>query len=50
MKTISTIVLLLLFTTMQAQESKEEKLPYYEITEESETYTAGTVAARVIDG
>ncbi|ULC58722.1 hypothetical protein MBM09_12465 [Flaviramulus sp. BrNp1-15] len=47
MKAVSTILGLLLIVTMQAQ---DEKLPYYEITEESEVYTAGTVAARVIDG
>ncbi len=28
----------------------QEKLPYYEISEASETYTAGTVAARLVDG
>lgn len=28
----------------------QEKLPYYEIPEASETYTAGTVAARLVDG
>lgn len=29
--------------------SQEEKLPYYEIPEPSENYTAGSVAARMID-
>ncbi|MCK5400661.1 MAG: hypothetical protein KAJ28_03425 [Flavobacteriaceae bacterium] len=28
----------------------EDKLPYYELPEYSETYTAGTVAARMVDG
>lgn len=28
----------------------EENLPYYEIPEFAETYTAGTVAARMVDG
>ncbi|WP_417195562.1 hypothetical protein [Bizionia sp.] len=30
--------------------SSQEKLPYYEIPKASETFTAGTVAARAIDG
>lgn len=30
--------------------AQEEKLPYYEIPDYSEEYTAGTVAARMIDG
>ena len=30
--------------------AQEEKLPYFEIPEYSENYTAGTVAARLIDG
>ncbi|GAA4816663.1 hypothetical protein GCM10023330_26420 [Litoribaculum gwangyangense] len=29
---------------------EEQKLPYYEIPEEAETYTAGTVASRMMDG
>jgi len=33
-----------------AQDKMEEKLPYYEIPEYSEEYTAGTVAARMVDG
>ena len=28
----------------------QDKLPYYEITEKYETYTAGTVTARMLDG
>jgi hypothetical protein len=30
--------------------SQNDKLPYYEIPEASESYTAGTVVARMIDG
>lgn len=47
MRTLSIIFSLLIITSMQAQ---DKTLPYYEITEESEVYTAGTVAARVVDG
>lgn len=50
MKSFTLILTLFCFINMNAQESKEEKLLYYEITETSEVYTAGTVAARVIDG
>ena len=50
MKSFILILTLFCFINMNAQENKDEKLPYYEITEEYETYTAGTVAARVIDG
>lgn len=35
---------------MNSQESNEEKLPYYEIPEHAETYNAGTVASRMVDG
>jgi len=35
---------------IEAQNKMEEKLPYYEIPKYSETYTAGTVAARMVDG
>ena len=47
MKAFSTVLALIFFLTMQAQ---DKTLPYYEIPEDSETFTAGTVAARVIDG
>lgn len=33
-----------------AQETKEKQLPYYEIPDYPETYTAGTAAARMVDG
>ncbi|WP_142783305.1 hypothetical protein [Changchengzhania lutea] len=43
-------VMVLVITQLNAQDMLEEKLPYYEIPEPSENYTAGTVAARMIDG
>jgi len=36
--------------SMMAQENKTDDLPYYEVPEYYETYTAGTVAARMVDG
>jgi hypothetical protein len=35
---------------MMGQETKTDNLPYYEVPEYYETYTAGTVAARMVDG
>jgi len=35
---------------MMGQETKTDDLPYYEVPEYYETYTAGTVAARMVDG
>lgn len=48
MKTITLLSAILLSVFTMAQ--SEEKLPYYEIPEYPETYTAGTVAARMVDG
>lgn len=48
MKKITLLFALLLSIFTMAQ--SEEKLPYYEIPEHPETYTAGTVAARMVDG
>lgn len=45
----SIIVLALIFTSVVMAQS-EETLPYYEIPEHPESYTAGTVAARLVDG
>lgn len=50
MKTFLTFGLMFSFLSITAQDSIEKKLPYYEIPEYPETYTAGTVAARMIDG
>jgi len=44
------LILTFLFSMMLvAQEASEEKLPYYEVPEYSEEFTAGTVAARLVD-
>ncbi len=48
MKKLSVVLVLILTSIVMAQSNK--KLPYYEIPENPETYTAGTVAARMIDG
>ncbi|MFK7781432.1 hypothetical protein [Psychroserpens sp.] len=50
MKQITYIMALIFTVSSQAQTEEKQKLPYYEIPEYSETYTAGTVAARMIDG
>ena len=52
MKSYITILLVAIFSInmVVAQNMKEEKLPYDKIPEYSETYTAGTVAARMVDG
>ncbi|GAA4896997.1 hypothetical protein GCM10023311_22200 [Flaviramulus aquimarinus] len=44
-----TILLALTFASMVMAQN-EEKLPFYEIPEHPEAYTAGTVAARLVDG
>jgi len=36
--------------SLQIMTAQDKSLPYYELPEYSETYTAGTVAARMIDG
>ena len=50
MKQITYIIALMLAFSSLAQTDEKQKLPYYEIPEYSETYSAGTVAARMIDG
>lgn len=50
MKTFIALSLLLSFLSMTAQETSEEQLPYYQIPDYPESYTAGTVAARSVDG
>ena len=49
-RSISLIAFFIFTLILNAQEMKTEQLPYYEIPEASENYTAGTVAARMIDG
>ncbi|MBP0903935.1 hypothetical protein ACFSKN_05680 [Mariniflexile gromovii] len=44
------IFTLLLMSSMFSMGQSEEKLPYYEIPDYQEDYTANTVAARMIDG
>ncbi len=50
MKTIRLLFIFLISISANAQEEKSEKLPYYEMPEASEKYTAGSTAARMIDG
>ncbi len=52
MKTNIAILIVTIFSlnVIDAQNKMEEKLPYYELPDYSETYTAGTVAARMVDG
>jgi hypothetical protein len=51
-KTNITILIFITFSLnmINAQDKMETQLPYYELPEYPETYTAGTVAARMIDG
>ncbi|GAA3599124.1 hypothetical protein Q4Q39_18625 [Flavivirga amylovorans] len=49
MKKLTMMFALLLSIFVMAQ-SEDEKLPYYEIPNHPENYTAGTVAARMADG
>jgi len=50
MKSFISICLICMITTMNAQDITDESLPYYQIPDYSEVYTAGTVAARSVDG
>jgi len=50
MKALTTILILFTVITLNAQKTAEDKLPYYQIPEYPELYTAGTVAARMVDG
>ncbi len=44
------IYIFLIINTMNAQDVSEKELPYHQIPAPPETYTAGTVVARMIDG
>lgn len=44
------LLVLLMFISLIPMQAQENTLPYREIPDDSETYTAGTVAARMIDG
>lgn len=47
---INSALFITCFLLMNMINAQGEKLPYYEIPEASEKYTAGTVVARLIDG
>ncbi len=47
---VLSFVVLIFNLSMMGQETKTENLPYYEVPEFYESYTAGTVAARMVDG
>ena len=44
------ITLILISTTLKAQELDKTESPYYQIPDYPEKYTAGSVAARMVDG
>lgn len=50
MKLKTTLMALFLITVMNAQEKYPQDLPYYQIPDYPNSYTAGTVVARMIDG
>jgi len=49
MKRLNLIVIALLSISSFSQEKTEDKLPYYEVPEYSKEFTAGTMAARMVD-
>ena len=49
MKTKILLLILPIFSLIMIN-AQDKELPYYELPEYSETYTAGTVAARMVDG
>lgn len=50
MKLVIVIFALFNISALMSQNETQHKLPYYELPEYSETFTAGTVAARTVDG
>lgn len=50
MKSIVTLCLIFSIFILNSQEKSKDKLPYYEIPDYPESYTAGSVAARTVDG
>ncbi|WP_298904164.1 hypothetical protein [uncultured Psychroserpens sp.] len=50
MKNTIVIIALVISAMCYAQDTSEEKLPYYEVPEYSKEFTAGTMAARMVDG
>lgn len=49
MKYLSLLICLITFNTITSQVNLDEELPYYELPDYPETFTAGTVAARMVD-
>ncbi|WP_375239568.1 hypothetical protein [Aurantibacter sp.] len=47
MKTVQYLIIFLFMTILNAQ--REDKLPFYQLPENAETYTAGTVAAKQVE-
>ena len=47
---VLSFIILIFNCSIMAQETKTNDLPYYEVPEYYESYTAGTVAARMVDG
>ena len=50
MKIKTTLMALFLITIMHSQDKNPQELPYYQIPDYPDTYTPGTVVARMIDG
>ena len=50
MKIKNTLMALFLITVMNAQEKNPQDIPYYQIPDYPDSYTPGTVVARMIDG
>ncbi|MCC1484539.1 hypothetical protein [Winogradskyella immobilis] len=49
MKKILIIVITLVMCSSYSQDKVQDEIPYYEVPDYSETYTAGTMAARMVD-
>ena len=49
MKHIYLMIALLISTIAYSQDMKNDEIPYYEVPEYSKEFTAGTVAARMVD-
>ncbi len=50
MKKILLLTVLVMFMSVHAQQTQKYSLPYYQIPDYPDSYTAGTVAARMVDG
>lgn len=50
MKIKNTLMALFFITVMNAQENNPQEIPYYQIPDYPDSYTPGTVVARMIDG